>query len=720
MSISETNKAQKYAAIAEVAAAQAKLSADKLENAPDYAAQAEASANAAAASAQSASETVTVVSGIAAQANQSAIDAAESAAEAGSAASSAIGRTVRVPNGESLSDLPSSASRANTVPVFDINSQIAVKNISDFALIDSGTGKLPVSIIPSVALTVPFVVSSQAQMLALDAQVGDVAKRTDLGYSFMLGADPASTLGNWVQLTDNVLSQLAQPTGASMIGAEDDANNPTTVQALLDGKANATTLAANTGATTIGATNLAGAGVTVQQALTALNQSIASLTGKSGFNVVGRFLNLSDLRSTVPSSAGQIVFVASAASASDTEIHYGGGYFQSLAKGSLVDDGGVVIVPTTGTFAWKRINKEKVYIEYFGAKGDGTSDSTAAILSAMAFGKNNKVNIYAGPGTFETSSSIPIWSNSGLIGSGKEKTVFEKTSNNPYTISTGVTADAFIVMMPNAYSPDGTDISNYAAFTTLDGFTCRRKGLTGRSNAVAYGIWSGKLCVSTLSDLRIECGGYGFWGEDVWSNEFNSVQFLGLSVHQFCGIQISRYRSGVYALSGTSNLFNLVGVANYQIPFQINSMQYSTMNSCTADGVGPMTDLGETTATAYAFINPHGIVMNGCGSEGVSGSRLNVVMDDFAVYDSTITVNGYQGQIAPINPAVSSTPIYRVQSSSTSKTCSVSLFNCNLKKDSSLTNQIAGFINGANTTVYNVGSIIDAPSVGGGAVLKTL
>jgi hypothetical protein len=44
MSISDTANARKYASIAEVAAAQAKLSADKLDNAPDYAAQAAASA----------------------------------------------------------------------------------------------------------------------------------------------------------------------------------------------------------------------------------------------------------------------------------------------------------------------------------------------------------------------------------------------------------------------------------------------------------------------------------------------------------------------------------------------------------------------------------------------------------------------------------------------------------------------------------------------------
>lgn len=45
-----------------------------------------------------------------------------------------------------------------------------------------------------------FPVSSQAEMLALTAIVGDVAIRSDVNKSFILGAIPASTLGNWREL----------------------------------------------------------------------------------------------------------------------------------------------------------------------------------------------------------------------------------------------------------------------------------------------------------------------------------------------------------------------------------------------------------------------------------------------------------------------------------------------------------------------------------------
>lgn len=61
-------------------------------------------------------------------------------------------------------------------------------------------GKLVESIIPAVAITETYVVDSETAMLALDAQVGDVAVRTDVSKSFILQSLPATTAANWVEL----------------------------------------------------------------------------------------------------------------------------------------------------------------------------------------------------------------------------------------------------------------------------------------------------------------------------------------------------------------------------------------------------------------------------------------------------------------------------------------------------------------------------------------
>jgi hypothetical protein len=77
------------------------------------------------------------------------------------------------------------------------------------ATLDAGS-KIPQAQLPAIAITDTFVVASQAAMLALTtAEKGDVAVRTDLNKSFILTADPYSTLGNWQELltpTDSVLS----------------------------------------------------------------------------------------------------------------------------------------------------------------------------------------------------------------------------------------------------------------------------------------------------------------------------------------------------------------------------------------------------------------------------------------------------------------------------------------------------------------------------------
>ena len=79
-----------------------------------------------------------------------------------------------------------------------------------------GSGKLDTSILPAIAIIDTFTVASQAAMLALTAQQGDVAVRSDQNKCYILKASPASTLSNWVELitpTDLVLS-VAGLTGA--------------------------------------------------------------------------------------------------------------------------------------------------------------------------------------------------------------------------------------------------------------------------------------------------------------------------------------------------------------------------------------------------------------------------------------------------------------------------------------------------------------------------
>ena len=84
-------------------------------------------------------------------------------------------------------------------------------------------GKIPASQLPAIAITDTFAVASQAAMLALTAQRGDVAIRSDLNKSLVLAADDPTLLANWKELltpTDSVLS-IAGRTGAVTLSASD-------------------------------------------------------------------------------------------------------------------------------------------------------------------------------------------------------------------------------------------------------------------------------------------------------------------------------------------------------------------------------------------------------------------------------------------------------------------------------------------------------------------
>jgi hypothetical protein len=91
----------------------------------------------------------------------------------------------------------------------DAKESTANKNQNNgYAGLDS-SGKLNPSQLPAIAVTDTSVVASQTAMLALTAEVGDLAVRTDLNKTFILRVSPASTLGNWQELltpTDAVAS----------------------------------------------------------------------------------------------------------------------------------------------------------------------------------------------------------------------------------------------------------------------------------------------------------------------------------------------------------------------------------------------------------------------------------------------------------------------------------------------------------------------------------
>lgn len=102
-------------------------------------------------------------------------------------------------------------------------------------------GKISSDLLPALAITDTFVVNSEAAMLALSVQIGDVAIRTDLSKSFILKATPATQLANWQEMLTpaSPVQSVNGKTGAvtltaSNVGAEPVLNNKSAKAAVAD------------------------------------------------------------------------------------------------------------------------------------------------------------------------------------------------------------------------------------------------------------------------------------------------------------------------------------------------------------------------------------------------------------------------------------------------------------------------------------------------------
>jgi hypothetical protein len=84
-------------------------------------------------------------------------------------------------------------------------------------------GKVPLSQLPATTIVDTYVVGSEGAMLALVAQQGDVAVRTDLSKTFILKAEPATTLGNWQEIlapTGSVTSVFGRTGAVTALAAD--------------------------------------------------------------------------------------------------------------------------------------------------------------------------------------------------------------------------------------------------------------------------------------------------------------------------------------------------------------------------------------------------------------------------------------------------------------------------------------------------------------------
>lgn len=124
------------------------------------------------------------------------------------------------------------AMQARTGAVADVTAQRGLPG--GYATLDID-GKLDVGQIPALAITDTQVVASEAAMLGLIAQRGDVAVRTDLNKSFILAGDDPSQVANWVELrASGYVISVDGMTGTVVLSWQSDIGNGVASSFLLE------------------------------------------------------------------------------------------------------------------------------------------------------------------------------------------------------------------------------------------------------------------------------------------------------------------------------------------------------------------------------------------------------------------------------------------------------------------------------------------------------
>ncbi|WP_312740436.1 phage tail protein [Cedecea neteri] len=446
--------------------------------------------------------------------------------------------------------------------------------------------------------------------------------------------------------------------------------------------------------------------------------ALNSLEDNTGFNSVGRFLNLAELRATIPISAGIIVYVASSASTAHAESHVGGGYFESVDNTQAwPDDGGIVIKPATGTIVWKRINFTLYDMQFWGVKADGVTDNASAITKATDYARANRVILEAPAGNIRTSKMVPIYDNMGIRGFGKaESTVFVKTTNDKFDYMNGTTialqVDALAGFVPKKWDIPDYTMDSFCVHGRLENCLFRREST---SVMAQYGFFLGKAAAPVVRQCNFEGGRIGIKAFCAFSGVMEMVAAIAASGTGFQGVDFSDIRNGVMYMTGTSMDLRCVQVRGYQFGFGIYRLQYSTMTNCTAEDINPMS--GETICYAFDFIDPYSISMNACATELVKGGQIRIQGYANPSYRPAIKITNYLpiDQRNPVTP----TPIYLVDNGSVTP-MNVVIDASELSRDTALTNLTPPTVSGNGAKVIIIGCAGENWTASGSGVFTRL